>query len=99
MKKKLLILIVFLLLLAAGTVPFWGTVHKTDASVQSEVQTEATAEPVYVSDPIYGDDITQEELETLREEDAAEVPGSTGGIVIGEEFSIELNENQGTDGF
>ena len=49
-----------------------------------------------VSDPIYGDGLTEEELETLKEEEASDADI---GMTIGEEFVIELEETQETSGF
>ncbi len=104
MKKTVLILIIAIAVLGAILLPGLlggkGANEPADpASAETEPETlsEVTPEPVYVSDPIYGDDITEEELEQLREEDAADNGVET--FVVGEEFVIELGETQGTGGF
>ena len=58
---------------------------------------EPEPEPVYVSDPVFGEEIPQDVLEELQEENVSSPDNPS--IVIGPEFTIELNENQGTGGF
>lgn len=114
MKKRVSIIIFLLLILALLALLFLRTLHAaetnsaemvtTDVSEDSNsdisLSVEATPEPVYVSDPVYGDEITQEELETLREEDSTALDSPNApSITIGEEFVIELEDNQSTGGF
>jgi len=93
MKKKLLLIVVVLLVIGAILVPGIRYLDRGDSAKQSEPIQEAN----YVSDPVYGNELTQEELDELKEEDEVSEEGSS--ITIGSEFVIELGENQSTGGF
>ena len=107
-----LILILVLVLAAAGVV--WlrqgkkeegktmipsGSDTVTEQNVPaSEKAEEESGEPEYVSDPIYGDELTQEELDAFKEEDSTVDPENP-GVTVEEELVIVLDDNQGTGGF
>ena len=104
MNRKTILIAAVLLLIAVGIllVPHFvrgqGQKDLTESAAGSSqtVSAEVTPEPVYVSDPIYGDQITEEELQEMKEETESQ-DGAT--ISIGEEFVIELGETQGSAGF
>ncbi len=104
MKKYIWILIV--LLLAAGVFLVPRLLHTDPAEPEAPVELEDLSapeeidpetEPVYVSDPMYGDHLTPEELEELREQDGGD--NDSTGLIVTEEFEIELGETQATGGF
>ncbi len=105
MKKYAIIVLV--LLLAAGLLFVPGLLHKKDVSAEQDAVEQVSAdpsdadasqaEPVYVSDPVYGDQITEEELEQLKEQDSGE--DAPAGLYVGDEYVIELEETQDTGGF
>ena len=70
----------------------------SDSDKDDNKNEEEEIEPEYVSDPIYGDGLTQEELDAFKAEDAADDAQSP-GVTVGEEFVIILDDNQDTGGF
>ena len=107
MKKFFLIFVVFVLVLGILFLPKFfknpsavDDVSSDPASVEVEsnlTSAEMTPDPVFVSDPLYGDEITQDELDQLQAED--EIDNGISTYVVGEEFVIELGETQGIAGF
>lgn len=98
MKMKTLLAMVAAVIIAfgAGMILTKLITEQVQPEVYETIESKQSAETDLISDPIYGDDLTKEELKILKEEDASEAGV---GMMIGEEFTIELGETQGTGGF
>lgn len=96
MKKKTLLGMAAAVLLAFGCGILIAKTIFNQPEVTDTVEFKPSDNTELVSDPIYGDGLTEEELETLKEEEASD---EGIGMMISEEFVIELEETQETGGF